>query len=157
MAESHATIRGDRRVMQLLSEMADRAAGIPPTVWALVGDSIADHMTQQFNSEGAHLGGAPWAPLSPPYLAWKIRAGFDPRKLHQTGAMRASFTSRPFPIEVYGDLTATFGSDDDKAAFHQHGTRFMPQRQIVDVDANPDLADDVNSVLARYIFEDRLS
>lgn len=150
------TITGDRRVRQLLSEMVDRVNGVEPA-WPKVGDVIAEHLDTQFQSEGRHLGGAPWAPLSPPYLAWKVRAGFDPRRLHQTGDMRRSFTSRPFPIETYRPTSATFGSDDGKAAFHQHGTRFMPQRQILDVDTNPDLADDVNSVLARYIFENRLA
>ena len=32
----------------------------------------------------------------------------------------------------------------------------MPQRKIIDVEHNPDFADDVNSVVARYIFENRL-
>lgn len=156
MAESHATIEGDRRVRQLLSEMADRAEGVE-AAWPKVGDVIAEHMAEQFDTEGAHLGGSPWAALSPPYLAWKVKAGFDPRRLHQTEDMRGSFTKRPLPIEEYRPDSATFGSDDEKAAFHQHGTSRMPQRQILDVDTNPDFADDVNSVLARYIFENRLS
>lgn len=152
-----AKISGDRRVRQLLTEMADRTRGIEPQVWAKVGDVLAEHLERQFLTEGSHLTGHPWAPLSPPYLSWKVKHGFDPRILRQTGAMHKSFTSRPFPIEQYRDMSADFASDDDKAAWHQHGTRFMPERRIIDVDANPDLADDVNSVLARYIFEERLS
>jgi phage gpG-like protein len=70
--------------------------------------------------------------------------------------MRLSFVSRPMAVEEYRDMSATFGSDDEKAPYHQFGTRFMPQRQILNVEEGGDLADDVNSVLARYIFEERL-
>lgn len=156
MSLEHATIDGDRRVTQLLSEMADRASGIPATVWAKVGDVVSENMLEQFLTEGAHLGGKPWAPLSPPYLAYKLRNGLYPERLTATGDMASSFIRRPMAVETYGEREATFGSDDPKAAFHQRGTRKMPQRQIIDVDTNPDFADDVNSVLARYIFEDRL-
>lgn len=151
---SSARIDGDRRVRQLLSEMADRTQGVE-AAWPKVGDVIADAMTQQFQTEGAHLNGVQWAPLSPDYLAWKIRKGFRPERLRQTDKMRDSLTSRPMAVEVYGPMRATFGTDDQKAAFHQNGTSMMPRRQIITV--TDDLADDVNSVLATYIFEDRLS
>ncbi len=153
-SQSRARISGDRRVRQLLSEMVDRTQGVQ-VAWPAVGDAIADAMTQQFQTEGVALTGTPWAPLKPDYLAWKIRKGFDPRRLHQTGEMRRSLTSRPMAIEEYRPFSATFGTDDDKAAFHQNGTANMPQRKIIE--ATEDLADDVNSVLARYIFENRLS
>jgi phage gpG-like protein len=153
--ESHARIDGDRRVRQLLSEMADRTRGIPAQTWEKVGDVIAGAMRQQFASEGSHLLGRQWAPLNPDYLAWKIGKGFRPERLRQTDAMRDSLISRPMAIERYEPLRATFGTDDEKAAFHQNGTSLMPQRKIIHV--TDDLADDANSVLARYIFEDRLS
>lgn len=151
---SHARIEGDRRVRQLISEMADRSSGIPKNVWAQVGDVVADNMAQQFATEGAHLNGGPWAPLSPPYLAWKVKAGYRSERLRRTDAMKMSLTSRPMGVETYSRMSARFGTSDEKAAFHQYGTKNMPQRQIINV--TPDFADDVNSVLARYIFEDRL-
>lgn len=154
MADRHATIDGDRRVRQLLSEMVDRTHGVE-VAWPAVGDVIADGLSRQFDSQGVHLGGARWAPLNPAYLAWKIRKGFDPRILHQTGDMRASLTSRPMAVEEYAPMSARFGTDDRKAPFHQSGTTFMPARPIINV--TEDLADDVNSVLARYIFENRLT
>lgn len=150
-----ATIEGDRRVEQLLTEMADRTTGIA-AAWPAVGDVVAEHMAEQFATEGSHLTGRPWAPLSPKYLAWKLAHGFMPEKLRQTDAMVSGWISRPMDIEEYGPDWARFGSSDSKGGFHQHGTRFMPQRKIMDVDVNPDFPDDVNSVLARYIFENRL-
>lgn len=150
---SHATITGDRRVKQLLSEMADRTQGVE-SAWPGVGDVIADSMQQQFDTFGVALNGKAWAPLKPEYLAWKIRNGYDPRTLRKTRDMEASLTGRPMAIEEYFPMSARFGTNDKKAAFHQNGTKFMPQRKIINI--TEDLADDVNSVLARYIFEDRL-
>jgi hypothetical protein len=154
----HATIEGDRRVMQLFSEMADRADGIPADVWAKVGDEIAEHMAEQFATEGAHLTGKAWAPLSPPYLRWKVRHGLHPERLRATDALVSSLISRPMAVEEYSPLEAKFGTDDPKARFHQGGTKFMPQRKIIEVDSpgGEELADDAWSVVARYIFENRL-
>lgn len=150
---SHATITGDRRVRQLLSEMADRTRGVEPA-WPSVGGVIAKAMINQFATEGSHLLGHQWAPLSPKYLAWKLSKGFLTERLRQTDAMRVSLTSRPMAVEEYRPMSATFGTDDEKAHWHQEGTSRMPQRKIIEV--TDDLADDVNSVLARYIFENRL-
>lgn len=151
---SHATITGDRRVTRLLEEMADRASGVEDA-WPRVGDVIAGAMREQFRTEGAHLNGKQWAPLSPKYLAWKLRKNLRPERLRATDNMRISLTSRPLmAVEEYRRMSATFGTDDKKAGFHQHGTSLMPQRRIINV--TDDLADDVNSVLARYIFENRL-
>ncbi len=153
-SQSHARIDGDRRVRRLLQEMKDRTQGVE-VAWPRVGDVIAEAMTDQFATEGVALTGRPWHPLKPEYLAWKIRKGFRPERLRQTDVMRDSLTSRPMAIEEYRPFSATFGTDDEKAAFHQNGTVNMRQRKIIEV--TDDLADDVNSVLARYIFEDRLS
>jgi hypothetical protein len=152
-AASHATITGDRRVKQLLSEMVDRTTGVE-AAWPGVGDVIAEAMHEQFATEGSHLLGHKWAPLSPKYLAWKVKKGFHPERLRQTDQMRLGLIGRPMPIEEYRPMSATFGTDDEKAHWHQEGTSRMPQRQIINV--TDDLADDVNSVLARYIFENRL-
>lgn len=153
-SRSHARITGDRRVMTLLRQMADRTRSVEPA-WPRVGDVFAENMAMQFDTEGAHLGGRPWAPLSPKYLAWKVKRGLDPRRLHATRQMMLSLTSRPMAVEQYFGNRAVFGTDDEKAHWHQNGTSMMPRRQIIRV--TDDLADDVNSVLARYIFEERLT
>lgn len=135
-----------------LRDIADRAADVRPA-WPYVGDTVAGAMVDQFETEGAS-GGAPWAPLSPPYLRWKIRNGFDPRKLRQTGAMRESLTSDPMAIEEYQPQQARFGSDDPKLHFHQSGTRFMPARPVLFM--TPQLERDVARILVRYIVDGRV-
>lgn len=154
MSKFTAKIKGDRRVRQLLTEMADRTRGVE-VVWPKVGDVIAEALADQFATEGVALTGRRWAPLKPDYLRWKRRRGFRTEILRKTDEMRRGLVSRPMAVEEYRPFSATFGTDDEKAPFHQSGTRFMPQREIIRV--TDDLADDVNSVLARYIFEDRLS
>lgn len=151
---SRATITGDRRVQTLFAEMKSKVVAVEPHAWASVGDVIAGHMTKQFDTEGSHLNGRQWAPLSPAYLGWKIRTGLDPRRLHATGDMRAGLVGRPMAIEEYGPHTGRFGTNDEKAGFHQKGTKHMPQRVIINV--TEDMADDVNGALATYIFDERL-
>lgn len=155
MAFLTATIRGDRRVIQLMEEMKDKTRTVA-VVWPQVGDVVAENMAEQFATEGVHLTGRHWAPLKPAYLAWKVRHGFHPEILRRTDAMAASLISRPMAVEEYRPFSATFGTDDPKAHFHQGGTRFMAERRIMDVDHNPEFADDVMSVIAKYIFEKRL-
>lgn len=154
MSNFSAKISGDRRVKQLLSEMVDRTTGVA-AAWPAVGDVVAEAMADQFATEGVALTGRPWAPLKPSYLRWKRRNGFRPERLRQTDQMRRSLVSRPMAIEEYRPMSASFGTDDEKAEFHQSGTQFMAQREIINV--TEDLADDINSVLARYIFEGRLA
>lgn len=154
MSKFSAKVTGDRRVKQLLSEMVDRTTGVQ-AAWPGVGDVVASAMADQFASEGVALTGRPWAPLKPAYLRWKRRNGFRPEILRQTDQMRGGLVSRPMAIEEYRPMSASFGTDDEKAEFHQGGTQFMAQREIINV--NEDLADDINSVLARYIFEGRLA
>lgn len=150
---SHATITGDRRVLQLLTEMQDRTTGVA-VIWPKVGDFLADEFRKQFDTQGAYFYSRKWKALSPDYLRWKISHGYDPRILRQTGAMALTFTSRPMAVEVYRPMSATFGSDDPKAKWHQNGTRYMSRRQIIRVTG--DLSDGVSSIIARYIFENRL-
>lgn len=153
MSKFTATIKGDRRVKQLLTEMSDRTRGVA-VVWPKVGDVIAEAFADQFATEGVAMTGRRWAPLKPDYLRWKRKRGFRTEILRQTDEMRRGLVSRPMAVETYRPFSATFGTDDEKAEFHQSGTRFMPARPILEV--TEDLADDVNSVLARYIFENRL-
>lgn len=143
-----ATIQGDKQVIKLLRDLKGKVKDMAP-VWVQIGDIVSDEMTQAFDSQGVSANGVPWAPLSPPYLRWKLRHGFDPRVLHQTGAMRNSFTSRPMSIEKYARHQATFGSDDPKAAFHQFGTSKMPQRRILNV--TPEFSARVNDRLRNYL------
>lgn len=91
-------------------------------MWRRVGSYLSMVNRKQFSTEGSYHG-KPWRPLKPDYLQWKIKNGYSRKTLVQTGAMKASFTSRPMSIEKYYGKTAVFGSDNELAAYHQYGTR----------------------------------
>ena len=148
-----ATIEGSELVDRLMAQMADRTGDVSP-IWPKVGDVVVDNMARQFDTEGAHFLGRQWSPLKPEYLAWKIRKGLDPRRLHATGDMRRSFTTRPMDVEEFYPDYAVFRSNDAKAPFHQSGTRNMPARRIFAM--TEDFSDEITQVVARYIFENRL-
>lgn len=91
-------------------------------MWRKVGSYLSMATRKQFATEGGYHG-KPWRPLKPDYLQWKIRNGYSRKTLVQTGAMKASFVSRPMSIEKYYGNYAVFGSDNELAKFHQYGTR----------------------------------
>lgn len=156
---SSAQISGAQVLRRQLREMSDRAQDATP-VWPRVGGVIAEASREAFNSAGFSITGTPWAPLSPRYLRWKIRNGFDPRILHKTGALRADMTSRPMGKEVYTPSTATFGTSlrSPKGApypkFLQGGTRYMPARPFLVV--TPEMRDDITTILRDYVVSGRI-
>ncbi len=86
--------------------------------------------------------GNPWAPLAPSTVA---RKGHD-IILVETGAMRASLVGQTGDsIRDAGADFATFGTSDEKAAFHQEGTRNMPARPPVG--ASDELLDEIAGII----------
>lgn len=131
-------------------KMAERASNLTPA-WPRVGAYLSAANRRQFQTEGAYYG-TPWAPLSPDYMQWKVRNGYSRRTLVMTGQMRASFTSRPLPIERYSRRSAKFGSNSPIAKYHQHGTRHMPARPIMV--ATPVVMDNISTIIADYVTGD---
>lgn len=146
------SVHGLSAAARRVAEIGRRSRDLRPA-WPSVGDFMARTAAEQFATGGARLG-KPWAPLSPPYLRWKIKHGFDPRILIQTGEMRDSYVSRPMSVEDYRRKEASFGSDDPKAEFHQYGTRNMPARPVLF--RTPEVDATVANVLAHYIATGRV-
>lgn len=110
-----------KNVSMEIEDMGKRANNLTP-VWKSIGSYLSMANRKQFATNGAYYG-TPWKPLKPEYLQWKIKSGYSKRTLVQTGAMKASFTSRPMSIEKYYPKRAEFGSSNRLAKFHQSGTR----------------------------------
>jgi phage gpG-like protein len=72
-----------------------------------------------------------WAPLKPSTIK---RKGHD-RILYETGALRASLVTVGGPGNIHEVTPSTllFGTSDQKALYHQEGTRKMPARPPVGV------------------------
>lgn len=122
-------------------------------MWSNVGSYLSASVKRQFATEGAYYG-RPWKPLKPRYAAWKATRGYSGKILVQTGAMRASFVSRPMGIEVYSGKSAIFGSADQKAIWHQFGThrngkRVNPPRPMFVITAK--VRQDVLTIMKEHI------
>lgn len=126
----------------------------PEAMWPKVGRVVAQQTRKQFTSKGSYFG-TPWRPLTPAYRAWKISHGYSRSILVQTGEMRASFTNLPMDVmEMHGNR-AKFGSRNQKAVWHHHGTHYHgkqvnPPRPILF--NNPVLEEAVVTKVREYIF-----
>lgn len=114
------TITGDKKVAFNLRKVARSADNIEP-VWARFGLYLSRQVARQFSSRGAFFG-TPWKPLTAKYRLAKRRSGGGSRLLVQSGQLRESFVGRPMRIEKYMGDSAEYGSDLDKAIWHQRGT-----------------------------------
>lgn len=143
---------GARKKMAKLDKIAERVAH-PEPMWPRVGRVISKHVALQFATEGAHFG-TPWKPLTPQYAAWKKANGGAGGILVFSGEMRDSLTKFPMDVtEIRGD-SATFGTRNQKAIWHQFGTtedgqQINPPRPMLIV--TPELRDDVKDEMRKYI------
>lgn len=98
--------------------------------WALMELERAHN--ENFSARGT-LAGPAWQPLDSEYAAWKLDNYGANGILVREGDMRSSLSdwNSRGAIRDVGRKSATFGTDIGYAAFHQAGTRDMPQRKIV--------------------------
>lgn len=81
-----------------------------------------------FSSEGSSMG-RKWARLNSAYQAVKAKRYPGKGILQATGKMRKSFKTR------VGSTKAVLSNSDSKFKYHQLGTRKMPQRVMLFIDA----------------------
>lgn len=141
-----------RKVSNRIKDLSKRSRDVSP-VWPKVGSYLSHANRKQFTSRGAYYD-TPWKPLKPEYRRWKLRSGYGRRTLVLTGAMKASFTTRPMSIERYYKKSAVFGSTSELAIFHQYGTRrngkpAIPARPIMKT--TPKVRKTINSMIEYYV------
>lgn len=119
---------GNRRV---LVGLAERAENLTPVFRAWAKDFNRIEM-EQFDTRGGR-GGMPWAPLARGTVMYKLRKGQNPAALRATDQLYNSLTKWPAKRAVrrVGKGVFEIGTMDEKAGFHQGGTRRMPARPIV--------------------------
>ncbi len=108
-----------RRFTRFASDLTD-----PTGILTQVVERIELIVQEAFATEGARTGSL-WAPLSEGYRLWKQRHHPGRQILTATGRMRGSVVG-----EVRG-RRGEIGVGTSYAVYHQHGTRRMPQRQIL--------------------------
>lgn len=125
--------RGFAKARRELQGMRERAEDLRPAWDALLTWWAARNMTH-FRSYGKRWK-TPWKPLSPDTLHEKIRFGYPSDILVREGDLRTSLTRRPLGIERLRPHEVEAGTAVDYARFHQHGTKYMPKRQLINARA----------------------
>lgn len=116
-------------VRRKIHDMRQRSQTAMPA-WNAVLDWWTRGNQQHFGTQGARWR-TPWRELNPVYLAAKRGDGWMGDILVRTSDLRRSLTDRPLPIEHITATEMSAGTNVDYAAFHQHGTRRMPPRKLI--------------------------
>ena len=125
-------IDGDVQLARRLSRVSAGVRDFRPA-WEQIVSQVERIEEEQFSSQGAHGSGG-WQPLSPAYAAWKARNFGGGGILVRTGRLRSSLTRRnPDSIREVRPLELRFGTRVPYAAFHQRGTRALPERKPIEL------------------------
>lgn len=132
-------------VVSMLEGIQRRMGSLAPVFDSVVGD-LQDHHADQFDSLGGRFGPG-WPPLAASTRARKR----GPQMMVESGALRASLTSRfgRGAVRKVTPFGVTFGTTIPYAAAHQYGTYSLPVRQVVDEGGG--LLSSVKNAIERYI------
>ena len=131
--EFRLSIAGDQQIARRFVRFADNVEDARPVFRNLMG-TYRKRSSKQFTSQGKSGSGG-WKPLKPSTVAAKKRAGLDRRILHATLRLRESMTgSHPSDgIRIILPGSMAFGSTVKYAPYHQHGTKNMPRRRVLEL------------------------
>lgn len=117
-----------------------------------IADSFVKAEQRQFSTQGAY-GGAPWAPLSPKYAAWKARHFPGKPILRRTDELFTSLTQGPAIREIGRDLLV-MGSPVTHGKYHARGGGRLPRRDPIGVPEA--LRREWMSILHKFVVTGRL-
>lgn len=153
-AESQKDIESIFGGIMVLVETAAKKVRFNRLLKQLLKDLEKDH--RGYFDREADSDGRSWPPLSPFTIA---RKGHD-TILVETGAMRASLTRKTSDAirDVFTDGPQpglVFGTGDEKAPFHQYGTRKMPARPPVGMtdERLDDICDNIADAMVDQIMD----
>ncbi len=135
-----------------LAAIASRVQAPDLTVPLKTASLLLTSATKQNFAGGTDPDGNVWAPLKHPRSRRRDkvarRVGSD-LVLRDTGVLMASATAGPGSIVEVGPKSLRFGTSIFYGAFHQLGTRRMPQRRFLGL--TPQLRQRINAAIARYV------
>ena len=108
-----------------------------------IGQAVASRATMAFRNEPMRP--SPWAPRK------KSKRDDGHPLLIKSGSLRQSIGWK-----LEGDDTVVVGTDKKYAGYHQTGTKHMPARPFMPIDANGNLLPRVQRKIIKYV-EDALS
>lgn len=127
MSDIQITVTGDKELIAKLNRLSAGGLDLEDSM-----DSSGRFLTRFFSGEVFASRGRvinePWPALNSSYAAWKARQFPGRPPLVKTGEMMRSFkhTSSARRLELF--------NTSDYFAFHQDGTRHLPQRVMMKVD-----------------------
>jgi phage gpG-like protein len=129
-----------------LAKLAARCSDLTPA-FKDFGEFYLDKIDRQFQTETDPYSGS-WTPLTAAYANYKAKNGFIPKILQKRGHMRArtSYAASPGQLAI--------GFNDNKARFHDKGTRRMAARQLLPDNRRGlpnDARDELTTSFAKYI------
>lgn len=133
----------------LLDRFGDNISN-PQPMFNSMADVFARSQSQNFGSGGGMYGY--WRPLSVEYASWKAVNFPGAPILTRTGRLRDSLTNRPLGVEHIDNKRMVLGTAVEYAGYHQHGTRRMPQRKLIN-EPTPSELRQYGSILHRYAFD----
>jgi hypothetical protein len=132
--EAKISIDGDTTVLAKFSNINHAVK-----TWNDAIDPIQTYLMNFFQndvytSEGSVYGNV-WAALSEPYATQKLKRYGNTTILIATGKMRSSYAAQSGPLYLAIKNTAQSDKGAFYAKFHQTGTRKMPKRLLMQMDA----------------------
>lgn len=140
-------IAGDVQLSRTLLRFRQHAEDMSPA-FEQIADDFYEIERRQFASEGVYGSGG-WKPLSPGYAARKSVLYPGKPILQATGALFESLTGGRGAVKKVSRDELLLSTDDEKAPFHQRGTRKMPQRRPVELRSQD--RKNMVKVLQRYL------
>lgn len=113
-------VAGAEKVERSFWRMGSRAHMMGP-IFLLIRKDFQTVMARQFDSEGAYLIPGGWTSLADATIDKKAREGSDMRILHETRALRQSYTTGMGGVYIRGPEEIKIGSAVPYNKYHQQG------------------------------------
>lgn len=128
----HIELDGLTRRMMHIESIRERLKDLRP-VFEFAHRAFMLEERAQFATEGMHINGVKWTPLSAAYAKRKPQPPPPYGILYRKGDMFRSLTEEGHPdhVKIITRKHAVFGTRDKKARFHHYGMGRLPQRKII--------------------------
>ena len=120
------TIEGEKQISRVLPNIGNQVHDWTPAFAETARRLKAKFSKEAFVTQGASVG-APWAPLSPEYAAWKAKRYPGKGILVRTGKMQKSFVTQ------YGAMEASITNPTAYFKYHQSNAprSRLPRRMMM--------------------------